>query len=47
MSGGTRYGFLWWLNTRQDNTKCASGPVSGNRAGNIAGVAKRVVAAIK
>ena len=80
------YGFLWWLNTRQDNTKCASGPVSGNRdgcsnfpgmpatafgalgagsntilispdhdlvvvwrwhAGNIAEVAKRVVAAIK
>lgn len=23
------YGFLWWLNTRQDNSKCANGPVRG------------------
>lgn len=23
------YGFLWWLNTRQDNAKCAAGPQRG------------------
>jgi len=27
------YGYLWWLNTRQDNAKCPNGPQQGNRAG--------------
>ena len=33
VSNSPDYGFLWWLNTRQDNTKCANGPSNGSRAG--------------
>jgi CubicO group peptidase (beta-lactamase class C family) len=27
------YGYLWWLNTRQDNAKCANGPTAASREG--------------
>jgi CubicO group peptidase (beta-lactamase class C family) len=34
VSNSPDYGYLWWLNTRQDNTKCAQGPQpGGSRAG--------------
>jgi CubicO group peptidase (beta-lactamase class C family) len=34
VSNSPDYGFLWWLNTRQDNTRCAKGPTpGGSRAG--------------
>ena len=33
VSNSPDYGYLWWLNTRQDNTKCANGPQKGNRDG--------------